>query len=94
MLGIFQFRPSFPYMEKGLKRKNESGDPDEPDEEQPGPSSAEQVTVKFKDTDDRWKKSQATSYKTLQARRAGESWKEYTWYDKESAFSEVCSNMM
>lgn len=76
-------------MEKGLKRKKEVGDPDDPDVEQAGPSSAEQVTVKFKNSDDRWKKNQVTSYKSLLAKRAEESWTEYSWHEKDSTFSEV-----
>lgn len=76
-------------MEKGLKRKKEGGDPDDPDEEQAGPSSAQQVTVKFKSTDERWKKNPITNYRSLLARRAEESWIEYSWHDKDSTFSEV-----
>lgn len=76
-------------MEKGLKRKKESGDPDEPDEEQAGPSSAQQVTVSFKNTDERWKKDPVLSYKALLARRAEEPWTEYSWHEQNSTFSEV-----
>lgn len=76
-------------MEKGLKRKKDSVDPDDPVEEQAGPSSAQQVTVRFKNTDDRWKKDQATSYKALLAKRAEEPWTEYSWHNKDSTFSEV-----
>lgn len=81
-------------MEKGLKRKKEAGDPDDPDEQQAGPSSAEQVTVKFRNNDDRWKKTQVTSYKSLLAKRAEESWTEYSWHDKDSTFSEVYYSIM
>lgn len=77
-------------MEKGLKRKKDGVDPDDPEDQQAGPSLAEQVTVKFKNNDDRWKKTQATSYKSLVARCAEESWTEYSWHDKNSTFSEVC----
>lgn len=89
-LGVFQFRPAFPYMEKGLKRKKDAGDQEEPVEEQAGPSSAQQVTVKFKNTDDRWKKHEIRTYKALLAKRAEEAWNDYSWYDKSSTCSEVC----
>lgn len=76
-------------MEKGLKRKKDTVDPEDADEEQAGPSSAQQVTVRFKNTDERWKKDPVTSYKALLARRAEEPWTEYSWHDKNSTFSEV-----
>lgn len=79
-------------MEKGLKKKNQSGDQEEPDDEQAGPSSAQQVTVKVKNSDDRWKKNHVVNYKTLQAKRSEESWNEYSWHDKESTSSEVSVN--
>ncbi|CAH1109394.1 unnamed protein product [Psylliodes chrysocephalus] len=87
LTGVFQFRPSFPYMEKSLKRKKDV-DNDESDEEQPGPSSAQQVTVKFKSHDERWKKSEK-SYKVLQDRSAEEPWTECRWHDEDSTFSSV-----
>ncbi|KAJ8957437.1 hypothetical protein NQ318_004917 [Aromia moschata] len=61
--GMFQFRPHFPYMDKGVKRKKEAESAAESDEEQAGPSNAQQVTVKFKQNDDRWKKSRENSQK-------------------------------
>lgn len=74
-------------MEKSLKRKKDV-DNDESDEEQPGPSSAQQVTVKFKSHDERWKKSEK-SYKVLQDRSAEEPWTECRWHDEDSTFSSV-----
>lgn len=85
--GIFQFRPVFPYLEKSLKRRKDT-DNNESDEEQPGPSSAQQVTVKFKG-DDRWNKLDETSYKALQARSAKEPWTECEWHDVNSPLSNV-----
>ncbi|XP_050511536.1 DNA-directed RNA polymerase III subunit RPC5 [Diabrotica virgifera virgifera] len=84
--GVFQFRPVFPYMEKGLKRKKET-DGNESDEEQPGPSSAQQVTVKFKSSDERWKKLDETSYHALQSKKAEEPWTECEWHEADSTFS-------
>lgn len=90
LLGIFQLRPTFHYMEKGSKRKKESEEKAENDEEQAGPSSAQQVTVRFKSTDDRWKKNSTMNYKSLLAKSAEEPWKEYSWHDHYSTFSGVC----
>ncbi|KAJ8929805.1 hypothetical protein NQ314_017402 [Rhamnusium bicolor] len=86
---IFQFRPNFPYMEKGLKRKKQAETEDDSDEEQAGPSSAQQVTVKFKQNDDRWKKSRETSYKSLQAKSENEPWTECTWYESDTTLSNL-----
>ncbi|CAG9857067.1 unnamed protein product [Phyllotreta striolata] len=86
--GVFQFRPSFPYMEKSLKRKKEN-DSEELDEEEAGPSTAQQVTVKFKSNDERWKKGDAKSFKALQARSAEEPWVECKWHNEDSTFSSI-----
>lgn len=87
--GVFQLRAKFPYLEKGLKRRIEVDSSDSPDEEEAGPSSAQQVTVRFKQTDDRWKKTQEASFKSLQAKSAEETWTECDWYDRDSSLSNV-----
>ncbi|KAJ8979411.1 hypothetical protein NQ317_015843 [Molorchus minor] len=87
--GIYQFRPSFPYMEKGLKRKKDGENNQESDEEQAGPSTAQQVTVKFKQNDEKWKHLKDSSYKALQAKSEEESWTECTWYERDTPLSNV-----
>ncbi|XP_023029282.1 RNA polymerase III subunit E [Leptinotarsa decemlineata] len=82
----FQFRPTFPYMEKGLKRKK-TMDTNDSDEEA-GPSTVEKVTVKFKSNDERWKKNE-NSYKTLKDRSAEEPWIECSWHNENSVQSNV-----
>lgn len=75
-------------MEKCLKRKKEEDANIESDEEQPGPSTAKQVTVKFK-SDDKWKERNENSYKALKAKSEEEAWIECTWHNKESTESGV-----
>ncbi|KAG5878014.1 hypothetical protein JTB14_025469 [Gonioctena quinquepunctata] len=86
--GIFQFRPSFPYMDKGLKNKKGTEINNDSDEEQAGPSTAQQVTVKFKSNDERWKKKEA-SYNSLKNKSAEEPWIECSWHDRNSTLSSV-----
>ncbi|CAG9812467.1 unnamed protein product, partial [Phaedon cochleariae] len=87
--GVFQFRPTFPYMEKSLKKKKDTETANESDEEQAGPSSAQQVTAKFKSNDERWKKKQEESYKFLKEKSADEPWTECKWYESHSTLSSV-----
>lgn len=80
-------------MEKGLKKKIESNTTCELDEEQAGPSTAQQVTVKFKSTDDKWKERYQNSYKSLLAKSAEEPWTECSWYKSDSTECEVSFNI-
>lgn len=87
---VFQFRPHFPYLDKGLKRKKDVLNNMESDDEEAGPSNAEQVTVQFKQSGDPDKKGvQEMSYQALQARRNQEPWIDCTWHDENSTFSDV-----
>lgn len=76
-------------MEKGLKRKKDAESNNDSDEEEAGPSTAQQVTVKFKQNDERWKKARENSFKSIQAKSAEEPWTECTWYEKDSTVSSV-----
>ncbi|CAH0563680.1 unnamed protein product [Brassicogethes aeneus] len=86
--GIYQFRPVFPYLENGLKKKRQA-EGEESDEEEAGPSTAQQVTVKFMQNDEKWKKQLDNNYKALMAKRAEEPWSECIWHDKNSTISNV-----
>ncbi|VEN48219.1 unnamed protein product [Callosobruchus maculatus] len=77
--GIYQFRPIFPYMGKGQKRKTETNANQDSDEEA-GPSGAQQVTVRFKSLDEK----KQPSYKALQSKKADESWVECEWNESDS----------
>ncbi|ENN76053.1 DNA-directed RNA polymerase III subunit RPC5 [Dendroctonus ponderosae] len=86
---IFQMRSFYPYLDKGLKKKKEVLNNDS-DDEKPGPSHAEPVTVRFKHVDDPTKKGSSNlSYKDLQARRNEEAWLPCTWHDQDSTASNV-----
>lgn len=87
-------RPDFAYLDKSSKRKKETAAADaESDEEEAGPSSARQVTVKFKqpENNERKKKAIENSFKTLQKKSEEEAWIPYTWHNENSTFSEVSS---
>ncbi|KAL3272754.1 hypothetical protein HHI36_014215 [Cryptolaemus montrouzieri] len=88
--GIFQFRPVFPHLEKALKkRKQMEENGNTSSDEEAGPSNAKQVTVKFKQNDERWKNHQSTSFKSLQAKSASEKWLECGWNESDSTISKV-----
>lgn len=89
ILDIYQFRPVFPYLENGLKKRREAEGNHESDDEEAGPSSAQQVTVKFVQNDEKWKKSLDNNYKALMAKRAEEPWNECIWHEKDSTVSNV-----
>lgn len=75
-------------MEKCLKRKKQMETNAESDEEEAGPSTAKQVTVKFK-SDDKWKERNEKSYKALKAKSEEEPWTECTWHTQEMTESGV-----
>lgn len=86
---IFQLRSFYPYLDKGLKKKKEVLNNDS-DDEKPGPSNAEPVTVRFKQVDDPAKKHTSNlSFKDLQARRNEEAWVSCNWQDQDSTASNV-----
>ncbi|CAG9770968.1 unnamed protein product [Ceutorhynchus assimilis] len=87
---IYQFRPHFPYLDKGLQKKKDILNNADSDDEKAGPSKAEHVTVKFKQSQDSDKKQlQEMSYQALQAKKDQEPWIECTWHDENSTFSNV-----
>ncbi|XP_050301715.1 DNA-directed RNA polymerase III subunit RPC5 [Anthonomus grandis grandis] len=87
---IFQLRPHFPYLDKGLKKKKDVLNNLDSDEEEAGPSTAQQVTVKFKQMDDPEKKSShELSYHALQAKKNQEPWITCTWHEENSTASNV-----
>nr|CAI5834613.1 unnamed protein product [Callosobruchus analis] len=77
--GIYQFRPIFPYMGKGQKRKTET-DANQDSDEEAGPSGAQQVTVRFKSLDEK----KQHSYRMLQSKKADEPWIECEWNKSDS----------
>ncbi|CAH1987468.1 unnamed protein product [Acanthoscelides obtectus] len=77
--GIHQFRPIFPYMGKGQKRKTET-DANQDSDDDAGPSGAQQVTVRFKSLDER----KQPTYKALQTKKADEPWVECDWNESHS----------
>lgn len=92
---MVQMRPDFSYMDSTLKRKRETEQSNVPseDEEEAGPSTAQQVTVKFKQAEsERWKKATANSFKTLQRKSQEEAWVTCKWHTEHSATSEVICN--
>lgn len=88
---IYQMRPLFPHLEKvGKKRKAEGDGSDaSSDEEKPSTSKAQPVTVKFKQTDDRWKNKIDNSFRGLQIKRESEKWIECEWEDEESTSGKI-----
>ena len=84
---IFEFRPSFMYLDKGSRKRKDTEHNDLSDEEEPGPSTAEAVTVKFKQSDDRWKKSK--DFKTLQTKSADEAFISCEVHPESSSLSKV-----
>ncbi|XP_030749285.1 DNA-directed RNA polymerase III subunit RPC5-like [Sitophilus oryzae] len=87
---VYQLRPYFPYLDKGLKRKKDILNNAESDEEEAGPSTAKQVTVKYKQAEDPdQKKVRDANYQLLQAKREQETWTECNWYDEGSTVSDV-----
>lgn len=77
-------------MDRESKKKQETKQK-EHNEDEAGPSKAQQVTVKFssRNDNDNWKKSQATSYKKIMEKNAEESWIECDWHPEKSELSEV-----
>lgn len=89
---MIQLRPDFTYMDRTSKRKRETDQQDasSEDEAEAGPSTAQQVTVKFKQAEnERWKKAAASSFKTLQRKSQEEPWVTGKWHMEGSAISEV-----
>lgn len=89
---MVQMRPNFTFMNNKLKRKRETehSNVSSEDEEEAGPSTAQQVTVKFKQSEnERWKKATVNSYKTLQRKSQEEAWVPCKWHTEDSATSEV-----
>ncbi|XP_076271749.1 RNA polymerase III subunit E [Rhynchophorus ferrugineus] len=87
---VYQLRPHFPYLDKGLRKKKDVLNNMDSDGEEAGPSTAQQVTVKFKQSEDPDKKKfQDLSYHALQARKEQEPWIECAWHDENSTLSNV-----
>lgn len=80
---IFQLRPSFTYLDKKKKRKDVDHN-DLSDEEDGGPSSAEAITVRFKQGDDRWKKA-----KTDVGPQTHEPWLTCEFHPEGSSLSKI-----
>jgi DNA-directed RNA polymerase-3 subunit RPC5 len=86
---IFQFRPSFNYLDRSSKKRKDVDHNDLSDEEEAGPSTALPITVKFKQSDDRWKKSKSDSFKALEAKSAEEAWVNCEVHSESSSLSKV-----
>ncbi|RZC32116.1 Sin N domain containing protein [Asbolus verrucosus] len=86
---MFQFRPTFPYLDKGAKKRKDTDHNDVSDEEEAGPSTAQPITVKFKQSDDRWKKAKSEDFQTLKAKSADEPWINCEFHMENSALSKV-----
>ncbi|XP_066258647.1 DNA-directed RNA polymerase III subunit RPC5 [Euwallacea similis] len=91
---VFQLKPYFPYLDKSLKRGKDvlNMANNAEDGEKAGPSTAQQVTVRFKQTQDLPDKKaglQNVSYHELQARRNQEPFVECRWYNEDSSHSNV-----
>lgn len=71
-----------------MKRKRDDLN-QESDDEEAGPSTAQQVTVTFKSLNDNVKQARDVNYKTLQARSAQEPWIECKWHAKNTPLSSV-----
>lgn len=85
VLGFVQMKPNFSHMDKISKRKRDTNAAnDSEEEEESGPSNAEQVTVKFSQNQN--KTPHVLSYKKLQEKSAEESWVECQWQDTDSAY--------
>lgn len=84
---IFQFRPSFNYLDKGSKKRKDTDHNDLSDDEEPGPSTAELITVKFKQSDDRWKRSK--SDKVSEVKSIDEVWTSCEVHPENSSLSKV-----
>lgn len=76
-------------MNKTNKRKRKLDTSNESDDEEAGPSTAQQVTVKFKKatTDPQHVDN---SYKSLQRKLEQENWEPGDFYPESSTFSAVC----
>ncbi|XP_060522207.1 DNA-directed RNA polymerase III subunit RPC5 [Cylas formicarius] len=88
---VFQFRPVFPYLDRSIKRKRDVLNmSDDEDDDQGQSEDARQVTVRFKQTDSKGgNKPENVSFRTLEARRAEEAWRECEWRESDTTASEV-----
>ncbi|XP_974028.2 DNA-directed RNA polymerase III subunit RPC5 [Tribolium castaneum] len=84
---IFQFRPSFNYLDRGAKKRKDADHNDLSDEDEAGPSTAELITVKFKQSDDRWKKSK--NDKVSEMKSVDEAWTNCEVHTENSSLSKV-----
>ncbi|KAL1517071.1 hypothetical protein ABEB36_000883 [Hypothenemus hampei] len=91
---VFQLKPHFPYLDKGLRKKkdvlNNTESDDDNDMNKPGPSNAQQVTVRFKQSEDPDRKStHDVSFHALQNRKNQEAWIQCKWHDESTTTSNV-----
>lgn len=88
--GLLQLRPDFSYTDRTSKRKRDKETSQESDEEEAGPSNAEQVTVKFKRSTGDIQKPD-TSFRSLQKKCEQERWIPCDYFVANSTISEVFS---
>lgn len=88
-LGIIQMRPNLSYINKTTKRKKETDVSHASDDEEAGPSTVEQVTVKFRKPTNDGQTTESTSYKSLQRKYEQENWELCDFYPESSTFTEV-----
>lgn len=85
---MLQLRSCLSYINKTAKRKRETENSQESDDEEAGPSTAEQVTVKFKKTATDLQHTE-NSFRGLQRKIEQENWEPCVFYPKGSTFSAV-----
>lgn len=86
-LGLLRLKPYYPHLDKEVKKKEAK---QKECEEESGPSTAKQITVKFsKGENDKWKKQQELSYKNIMKKYDEESWIQCDWQPEKSELSEV-----
>lgn len=92
-VGILQLRPNFSYIDKTAKRKREAELSVESGDEEAGPSTAEQVTVKFKKPTGDLQKAE-TSFKKLRKMNEQEAWIPCEYHPENSTVSAVSMGIL